>query len=167
MEFIPVFKTILVGKSSVGKTTASYRLSCGVYNENACYTIPCDFSSKVFKINDSKIKIQLWDTAGQERFRCLNHRFYKGASIAIVMFDIWNQESFNELEEWINNIELHWDPNVIVILVGNKSDKKEDRVVDFETAQSYANEYNIKYFEISVKDGSNFDELFKFACVAL
>ena len=88
MEFIPAFRIILLGKSSVGKTTASYRFNYGVYNENIYYTIGCEFYSKVYQFDDSKIKIQLWDTAGQERFRCLTSRYYKFGNIAMVMFDI-------------------------------------------------------------------------------
>ena len=130
-------------------------------------TIGCDFFTKLFTFDDAKIKLQIWDTAGQERFRWVTRMYYRFAGAALVVFDVWNQQSFEKVEEWINQLEFHWEPNVVLVLIGNKIDKKKEREVKYEEAKELANEYGMEYFESSAKDGDGVEEVFRYTAKSL
>lgn len=106
------------------------------------------------------IKLQIWDTAGQERFRTITSSYYRGAHGIIVVFDVTDQESFNNVKQWLNEIDRYANENVNKLLVGNKCDLEDKRVVEQSTAQAFAEEIGIPYIETSAKNATNVEEAF-------
>jgi Ras-related protein Rab-8A len=115
-------------------------------------------------LEQKKIKLQIWDTAGQERFRFITKTYYKGANGIIITFDLTNEDSFKNIKYWIKNIEQYSDYKVCKILVGNKSDREEDRIISFEEGSKLAEQYDMKYIETSAKDNKNIYKTF--SCIA-
>jgi len=106
------------------------------------------------------VKFEIWDTAGQERYRSLAPMYYRGAAAAIVVYDITNKDSFNGAKSWVKELQRRGDPNVIIALAGNKADLESRRKVEFEEANSYAEENGIFHIETSAKNANNVKELF-------
>lgn len=106
------------------------------------------------------MRLQLWDTAGQERFRSLIPNYIRDSSVAIVVFDLSNKQSFQNIKDWVQDVKNERGENAVIVVVGNKLDKKEDRLVTFEEASKEANEIGAAYLETSAKTGQNVDELF-------
>merc|ERR1712007_309513 len=106
------------------------------------------------------IKLQLWDTAGQERFRTITSSYYRGAHGIIVVYDVTDQESFNNVKQWLNEIDRYANESVNKLLVGNKSDLTEKKVVDYQTAKAFADELGIPFLETSAKNATNVEQAF-------
>ena len=157
-----IFKIILIGNSSVGKSSIIQRYIQKIFNDEYTCTIGVDFFMKTIDINDKLIKLQLWDTAGTERFKSITTGYYRGANAAFVVFDLTSRVSFNSISEWIQNYYNYSNPNSEknVVLIGNKSDLKESREITEEEINKFVVSNNIKYFETSAKNGENIDECF-------
>ena len=157
-----IFKIILIGNSSVGKSSIIQRYIQKIFNDEYTCTIGVDFFMKTIDINDKLIKLQLWDTAGTERFKSITTGYYRGANAAFVVFDLTSRVSFNSISEWIQNYYNYSNPNSEknVVLIGNKSDLKESREITEEEINKFVVNNNIKYFETSAKNGENIDECF-------
>ena len=106
------------------------------------------------------MKLQIWDTAGQERFRTITQTYYKGAMGIILAYDCTVEDSFNNVKNWVRQIELHASQNVEKVLIGNKADWLEKKVVSREMGESLAREYGMKFFETSAKTGENVQDTF-------
>ena len=106
------------------------------------------------------IKLQIWDTAGQERFRTITSSYYRGAHGIIVVYDVTDQESFNNVKQWLNEIDRYANENVNKLLVGNKSDLTAKKVVDYATAKAFADEIGIPFLETSAKSATNVEQAF-------
>ncbi|KAH0667544.1 hypothetical protein KY285_028750 [Solanum tuberosum] len=130
------------------------------YQESYISTIGVDFKIRTVEQDGKTIKLQIWDTAGQERFRTITSSYYRGAHGIIVVYDVTDQESFNNVKQWLSEIDRYATPNVNKILVGNKSDLVASRVVSYETAKAFADEIGIPFLETSAKDASNVEESF-------
>jgi len=163
-EYDFLFKIILVGDTKVGKSALMIRYVDETFTESMLSTIGVDFKMKSFTRNNKNIKIQLWDTAGQERFRSIISSFYRGAHAVIVCFDLTNRESFEHIVQWLNEIMKYGSTNVLVILVGNKSDLKNKIIIDSDEIEKFVKDKNLKYFITSSKTGDNIDSLFDFIC---
>ncbi|XP_008806672.1 ras-related protein RIC1-like isoform X3 [Phoenix dactylifera] len=143
-EYDYLFKLLLIGDSGVGKSCLLLRFADDSYLESYISTIGVDF----------------WDTAGQERFRTITSSYYRGAHGIIVVYDVTDQESFNNVKQWLNEIDRYASDNVNKLLVGNKCDLDADRVVSYETGKAFADEIGIPLLETSAKDATNVEKAF-------
>ena len=159
-----IFKLILIGSSGVGKSSILQRYIQKLFNAEYTCTIGVDFFMKTINIRDKSIKLQLWDTAGTEKFKSITTGYYRGANAAFVVFDLTSKSSFDSVSEWIENYYKYSNPDSEkhVILIGNKSDLKENREVTQEQIDNFTLNNKIKYFETSAKNGENIEECFYF-----
>jgi len=123
-------------------------------------TIGAAFLTQTVQLDDSTVKFEIWDTAGQERYRSLAPMYYRGAAAAIVVYDITNPDSFTGAKSWVKELQRRGDPNVVIALAGNKADLESRRKVEFEEANSYAEENGILHLETSAKNANNVKALF-------
>ncbi|EKE42576.1 Ras family protein [Entamoeba nuttalli P19] len=151
-------KVIMVGESSVGKTCCMNRYVSNEFAEQTKATIGVGVGSKEVEVEGKQIKLQIWDTAGQERFATLTGNYFRNAMAAIIMFDVSNKESFENIPNWVEQC-CKCDGKHIIFIAGNKIDL-EDRVVSKEEAEEKAKELKLKYFEVSAKTGDGIEDLF-------
>ncbi|KAG5550125.1 hypothetical protein RHGRI_015169 [Rhododendron griersonianum] len=148
-------------KGRVGKSCLLLRFSDGSFTTSFITTIGIDFKIRTIELDGKRIKLQIWDTAGQERFRTITTAYYRGAMGILLVYDVTDESSFNNIRNWIRNIEQHASDNVNKILVGNKADMDESkRAVPTSKGQALADEYGIKFFETSAKTNLNVEEVF-------
>uniref|UniRef100_A0A4W6EC09 Ras-related protein Rab-3 n=2 Tax=Lates calcarifer TaxID=8187 RepID=A0A4W6EC09_LATCA len=160
-NFDYMFKLLIIGNSSVGKTSFLFRYADDSFTSAFVSTVGIDFKVKTVFRNDKRIKLQIWDTAGQERYRTITTAYYRGAMGFLLMYDITNQDSFNAVQDWATQIKTYsWD-NAQVILVGNKCDLEDDRLVPTEDGQRLAEELGFQFFEASAKDNINVKQVFE------
>ena len=155
-----LFKILLVGNSSVGKSSLFLRFVDDIWNDVFVPTIGVDFKIKTLKINEKNVKLQIWDTAGQERFRTIISSYYRGAQGILLVFDVTEKESFESLNNWLIEIEKNANKNVVKILIGNKSDLEDKRVISYSQAKDFADSNGLKYVETSAKTNNNVTEAF-------
>jgi len=156
IEYDTLYKVILIGDACVGKTAILQRLVRNEFDPKSKPTIGVGFGSKVFKIGPDTIKLQLWDTAGQERFRAVTNTYYRGSAGIIVVFDITDRVSFNNLDKWIDEAKslVYSTADVPVYVFGNKADRNIDRSVTTVESKDYCNKKNVSYVEVSAKEDS-------------
>jgi Ras-related protein Rab-8A len=143
-----LIKLLLIGDSGVGKSCLLLRFSDGSFTTSFITTIGIDFKIRTIELDQKRIKLQIWDTAGQERFRTITTAYYRGAMGILLVYDVTDESSFNNIRNWIRNIEQHASDNVNKILIGNKADMDESkRAVPTAKGQALADEYGIKFFE--------------------
>ena len=137
---IPVedVKLLLIGDSGVGKSCLLLRFADDTYTESYISTIGVDFKIRTIELDGKCIKLQIWDTAGQERFRTITSSYYRGAHGIIIVYDITDEDSYNNVKQWLNEIDRYASEKVDKLLVGNKADLSDKRKVDAETAKEYA-----------------------------
>ena len=156
-------KIVLLGNINVGKTSIASRYCKNVFNEHHINTIGGAYQQqKVILSNGSAVKLHIWDTSGQERFRAMTNLYYRDAQVAILTYDVTNESSFSGIEFWINELKYKVEnDNMILCLVGNKSDAKEDeRKVSKIKGKNFAEENNMLFFETSAKNGDGVKDLF-------
>ena len=150
-------KIVLIGKNGVGKTSILSRYTKDIYDEGVQYTIGVEFFTKI--IDD--YKLQIWDLSGMERFKSIVRSYYNYCNIAILVFDITDVKSLNRLTEWIYDIREQNNEPVSFILVGNKSDKV-DQKMDQKIIDAFMTKYKLnQYFETSAKYGTGINEIFE------
>ncbi|ELK19182.1 cAMP-specific 3',5'-cyclic phosphodiesterase 4C [Pteropus alecto] len=160
-NFDYMFKILIIGNSSVGKTSFLFRYADDSFTPAFVSTVGIDFKVKTIYRNDKRIKLQIWDTAGQERYRTITTAYYRGAMGFILMYDITNEESFNAVQDWSTQIKTYsWD-NAQVLLVGNKCDMEDERVVSSERGRQLADHLGFEFFEASAKDNINVKQTFE------
>ncbi|KAJ7558242.1 hypothetical protein O6H91_04G030200 [Diphasiastrum complanatum] len=159
-EYDYLFKLLLIGDSGVGKSCLLLRFADDSYLESYISTIGVDFKIRTVELDGKSIKLQIWDTAGQERFRTITSSYYRGAHGIIVVYDVTDQESFNNVKQWLNEIDRYASDNVNKLLVGNKNDLTAKKVVDYETAKAFADEIGIPFLETSAKNATNVEQAF-------
>ena len=155
-----VFKLLLLGDSSVGKTSILLKYISNKFDESNISTMGVDYMEKIIDYNKFKIKLQIWDTSGEEKFRTITKNFYRNADGLLVVFDLTKKESFQNVGSWINEAEENND-KLKIILIGNKLDLKDGRIVTIDLAKKFAEKNNLKYIETSAKDGTNINESFQ------
>ena len=158
-----VYKVLLLGDSSVGKTCFLLRYCDKTFQDAHLSTIGLDYRLKSMTLKNKKnIKLQIWDTAGQDRFRAITKNYYKGANGIILIYDVTNLQTFENVKNWITQIREEANKNVVIFLAGNKADlPEESRAVQKEDGQKMAEEYNIPFQETSAKEGINVNETFQ------
>ncbi|XP_028549781.1 ras-related protein RIC1 [Dendrobium catenatum] len=155
-------KLLLIGDSGVGKSCLLLRFADDSYLDSYISTIGVDFKIRTVEQDGKTIKLQIWDTAGQERFRTITSSYYRGAHGIIVVYDVTDQESFDNVKQWLNEIDRYASENVNKLLVGNKCDRTANKVVSYETAKAFADEIGIPFMETSAKDATNVEHAFMF-----
>lgn len=155
-----LFKILLIGNVSVGKSSIFTKFTVNKYSELCTPTIGVDFKINTFKVGNKRVKFQIWDTAGQDRFRSVISSYYRGSHGIIIVFDITNRQSFDDIQTWITQI-CRYSKNANIILVGNKIDLENERQISYEEAKEYAYSLQIPYLEVSAKNDTNVDTIFK------
>merc|ERR1712226_36280 len=140
-----LFKTLIIGNSCVGKSNILLRFSENVFHESFLPTIGVDFKIKNVDVNDKLVKLHIWDTAGQERFKTITATYYKGAHGIILVYDITDRQSFQDIENWLEEIQKHASPNVAKLLVGNKCDLENERAVSVQEGREYAESLGMNF----------------------
>lgn len=155
-------KLVLLGHSGVGKSCIVLRFVRGQFDDNSKVTIGASFLSQTVALqDDTRVKFEIWDTAGQERYSSLAPLYYRGASAAVVVYDITNAESFQKARYWVKELLKHANPGIVIALVGNKSDLTNQREVSFQEAKEFAEANGMGMFiETSAKTADNINELF-------
>eukprot|EP01136_Pigoraptor_vietnamica_P000977 Opistho-1_new@2056 len=161
------FKLVFLGEQSVGKTSLITRFMYDSFDNTYQATIGIDFLSKTMYLEDRTVRLQLWDTAGQERFRSLIPSYIRDSSVAVVVFDITNRNSFLQTTKWIDDVRTERGNDVIIMLVGNKTDLADKRQVSIEEGEKKAKEMNVMFIETSAKAGYNVKQLFRRVAAAL
>ena len=152
------FKVVVVGDSGVGKTNLIKRFISNEFNLDSKATVGVEFISKNYKINNKIIKIEIWDTAGQERYKSITSAYYKGAKGAMIVYDVTNQTSFNNVDKWYFEIKEKASKNINLMLIGNKTDL--NKVISSEDAVNKAKSLNIPIMETSANNSSYVKEAF-------
>jgi len=173
-EYDYLFKILLIGNSGVGKSSLLFRFSEDKWEKEFIPTIGVDFVSniilifykknkklKTIEVDGKKAKLQIWDTAGQERFKNIQASYYKGANGILVVYDITNKESFENLSSWLIEIEKNGNKNVYKFLIGNKNDLEDQRVITKEQGDEFASINGMDFFETSAKTAYQVQEAFE------
>lgn len=152
-------KIIIIGESGVGKTAMLHKYITGNFRADHKSTIGADFHTNDLSVDNKTITLQIWDTAGQERFQSLGNAFYRGADACILVYDITDQDSFQQIEDWKQKFESQTQidnaKDYPFLLLGNKSDLKGQRKVSEQMGKDYASRHSMFFFETSAKDGNN------------
>ena len=156
-----VYKVLLLGDSTVGKTCFLMKYTDKSFQEVHMSTIGLDYRLKTMTLKNGKnIKLQIWDTAGQDRFRAITKNYYKGANGIILIYDVTSIQTYENVKNWITQIREEASKNVVIYIAGNKIDMEEERKVTTEEGQKLADEYGFPFIETSAKSGINIDETF-------
>lgn len=159
-DYDMLFKLLLIGDSGVGKSCLLLRFADDTYTESYISTIGVDFKIRTIELDGKTVKLQIWDTAGQERFRTITSSYYRGAHGIIIVYDITDRESFENVKQWLSEIDRYACENVNKLLVGNKSDMDSKRQVEYEEAKAFADEHGLPFLETSAKDATNVEKAF-------
>jgi len=156
-----LFKILVVGDSGTGKSSLVVRFADHTFDEDSVPTIGVDFKIKTIDLEDGKtVKLQIWDTAGQERFRTLSSSYYRGAHGVVIVYDTTTKSSFQNIPQWLREVERYSDAAVPKILVGNKNDLKTKREVDSESGKEFSSDLGIPFIETSAKSFTNVEAAF-------
>ncbi|XP_057301631.1 ras-related protein Rab-6A-like [Hydractinia symbiolongicarpus] len=161
------FKLVFLGEQSVGKTSLITRFMYDSFDSTYQATIGIDFLSKTMYLEDRTVRLQIWDTAGQERFRSLIPSYIRDSSAAVVVYDISSTNSFAQVDKWIEDVRAERGQDVVIILVGNKTDLTDKRRVSMEQGERRAKELGVLFIESSAKTGHNVKQLFRRVAAAL
>ena len=159
-----ILKIVIIGESSVGKTSIISQFVDKIFQEEIQSTVGGSFNSKTILCEDldKKVKLEIWDTAGQERYRSVTKMFYKDADIAVLVYDITNKDSYDELKNyWVEQVKDSTRKGTNLVIVANKSDLIEKEQVDEDESRNYARSINASFFVVSAKDSISVGELFK------
>ncbi|KAJ8899226.1 hypothetical protein K2173_012402 [Erythroxylum novogranatense] len=155
-----VFKIVLVGDSAVGKSQLLARFARNEFNIDSKATIGVEFQTKTLIVDHKIVKAQIWDTAGQERYRAVTSAYYRGAVGAMLVYDLSKRQSFDHVAKWLEELREHADNNIVIMLIGNKSDLGSLRAVPVEDAKEFAQKENLFFMETSALDATNVESAF-------
>jgi len=155
-----LFKLLLIGDSGVGKSCLLLRFADDTFTDTYISTIGVDFKIRTIELEGKVVKLQIWDTAGQERFRTITSSYYRGAQGIIIVYDITEENSYNNVKTWLSEIDCYANTSVNRLLVGNKVDLEAKRVVSSEDAQKFAEGLGIPFLETSARNAANVEEAF-------
>ncbi|GFY92259.1 RAB GTPase homolog A4D [Actinidia rufa] len=155
-----VFKIVLIGDSAVGKSQLLTRFARNEFNLDSKATIGVEFQTKTLVIDHKTVKAQIWDTAGQERYRAVTSAYYRGSLGAMIVYDITKRQSFDHVARWLDELRSHADKNIVIMLVGNKSDLGTLRAVPTDDAKEFAQRENLFFMETSALEATNVETAF-------
>ncbi|KAJ3733958.1 ras family-domain-containing protein [Lentinula guzmanii] len=156
-----LFKVVLIGDSGVGKSNLLSRFTRNEFNLESKSTIGVEFATRSINVDGKTVKAQIWDTAGQERYRAITSAYYRGAVGALLVYDIAKHATYVNVTRWLKELRDHADSNIVIMLVGNKSDLKHLRAVPTEEAKSFSSENGLSFIETSALDASNVESAFQ------
>eukprot|EP00927_Polykrikos_kofoidii_P085983 TRINITY_DN94_c0_g1_i2.p1 TRINITY_DN94_c0_g1~~TRINITY_DN94_c0_g1_i2.p1 ORF type:complete len:240 (+),score=40.79 TRINITY_DN94_c0_g1_i2:87-722(+) len=159
MSYAYLFKYIIIGDTGVGKSCLLLQFTDKRFRADHDLTIGVEFGARLVTIEDKQIKLQIWDTAGQESFRSITRSYYRGASGALLVYDISRRETFSHLTRWLEEARGHANANIAIMLIGNKCDL-ERREVSYEEGAQFAADNNLIFRETSAKTATNVEEAF-------
>jgi len=160
MSYAYLFKYIIIGDVSVGKSCLLLQFTDRRFQPVHDLTIGVEFGSRLVQLDGKPIKLQIWDTAGQEAFRSITRSYYRGAAGALLVYDVTRRDTFESLATWLEDARQHANPNITIMLIGNKSDLESRRVVSREEGQRFAQENGLVFLETSAKTAMNVEEAF-------
>ncbi|BEJ15650.1 hypothetical protein CspHIS471_0502550 [Cutaneotrichosporon sp. HIS471] len=164
-----LFKVVLIGDSGVGKSNREFsattcllsRFTRNEFNLESKSTIGVEFATRSINVDGKTVKAQIWDTAGQERYRAITSAYYRGAVGALLVYDIAKHSTYENVTRWLKELRDHADTNIVIMLVGNKSDLKHLRAVSTDEAKTFATEQGLSFIETSALDASNVEAAFQ------
>ena len=174
-EYDYLFKLLLIGNSSVGKSSLLFRFVENVWDDNFVPTIAVYFVNNIFnktififaqklktlEVNDKKVKLQIWDTVGQEKFKIITASYYRGVNGVLVVYDITDRDSFDNLNSWLIEIEKNANKNVYKLLIGNKCDLEDKRKVTYQEGKDFATSNGMQFIETSAKADTKVKDAFE------
>lgn len=155
------FKVCIIGAAGSGKTAMVDQLIKHEFHEETKTTVGVEYATLAFNVKDYTVQLEMWDTAGQEKYHSIAKTYFRNAKACVLVFDIADQKSFDEVTLWLNMFRQLADPNAYIILVGNKADLEEQRQVQSTQAQDFAKENLFEYVETSSVTGQNIKETFE------
>ncbi|KAK8479649.1 hypothetical protein V6N13_021263 [Hibiscus sabdariffa] len=155
-----VFKVVLIGDSAVGKSQILARFARNEFSLDSKATIGVEFQTRTIVIEHKSVKAQIWDTAGQERYRAVTSAYYRGAVGAMLVYDITKRQTFDHVPRWLEELRGHADKNIVIILIGNKSDLENQRAVPTEDAKEFAQKEGLFFLETSALESTNVETAF-------
>ncbi|KAG5727385.1 Ras-related protein Rab-11A [Termitomyces sp. T112] len=156
-----LFKVVLIGDSGVGKSNLLSRFTRNEFNLESKSTIGVEFATRSINVDGKTVKAQIWDTAGQERYRAITSAYYRGAVGALLVYDIAKHATYVNVTRWLKELRDHADSNIVIMLVGNKSDLKHLRAVPTDEAKAFSSENGLSFIETSALDASNVESAFQ------
>ena len=165
MNYDMKYQLLIIGDSTVGKTSILSRFTNGTFDSNYLATVGLDNFTKDEIIDNKTIRIKIWDTAGQERYRSLTKGFFRNADGIMLVYDVTNSDTYDNLKFWLQSIKNNMSGDmgeIPIIIIGNKIDCKDEREVNFQEAENFWKEQGYPYFETSAKTGENIEDTIKF-----
>ncbi|VDK64560.1 unnamed protein product [Onchocerca ochengi] len=161
MSYNYLFKIVIVGDHNCGKSCILLRFAENSFRQDHITTLGVDFKLKTIKLGRDKIRLELWDTAGMERYRTIYNSYYHSAHGVMCVYDLTDERSFDNLRNyWLKEIRMHAPSNAVLMLIGNKADLEDKRMVNFERAERLASQLGVSLYEVSAKTGINCDDAF-------
>ena len=155
-----IFKIVLIGDTSVGKTNILSKYLSNEFDPDSKATVGVEFGTRDFKIENNTVKVQIWDTAGQERYRSITNAYYKGAKGSLLVYDITNPKTFENVDKWLSDLKTNAEEKISVVLVGNKTDLESDRKISLEQGKEKAELFKLAFIETSALNGNNIEKAF-------
>uniref|UniRef100_A0A3P9CM48 small monomeric GTPase n=1 Tax=Maylandia zebra TaxID=106582 RepID=A0A3P9CM48_9CICH len=166
-KYDPCFIVVLIGDSGVGKSNLLSRFTRNEFNLESKSTIGVEFATRSIQVEGKTVKAQIWDTAGQERYRAITSAYYRGAVGALLVYDIAKHLTYENAERWLKELQDHADSNIVIMLVGNKSDLRHLRAVPTDEAKAFAEKHGLSFLETSALDSSNVELAFQTILTAI
>jgi Ras-related protein Rab-2A len=160
MSYAYLFKYIIIGDTGVGKSCLLLQFTDKRFQPVHDLTIGVEFGARMVTIDNKQVKLQIWDTAGQESFRSITRSYYRGAAGALLVYDITRRDTFKHLSRWLDEARQHSQSNMVIMLIGNKSDLEHRRAVSTEEGKSFAEEHGLIFMETSAKTAFNVEQAF-------
>ncbi|XP_010681762.2 ras-related protein RABA2a [Beta vulgaris subsp. vulgaris] len=160
-EYDYLFKVVLIGDSGVGKSNLLSRFTRNEFCLESKSTIGVEFATRTLQVEGRTVKAQIWDTAGQERYRAITSAYYRGALGALLVYDTTKPTTFDNVSRWLKELRDHADANIVIMLIGNKTDLKHLRAVATEDAQSFAEKEGLSFIETSALEATNVEKAFQ------
>ncbi|KNA15493.1 hypothetical protein SOVF_097750 [Spinacia oleracea] len=155
-----LFKVVLIGDSGVGKSNLLSRFTRNEFSLESKSTIGVEFATRSLNVDEKVIKAQIWDTAGQERYRAITSAYYRGAVGALLVYDVTRHATFESVERWLKELRDHTDPNIVVMLIGNKADLRHLVAVQTEDGKTFAENESLYFMETSALEATNVENAF-------
>lgn len=155
-----VFKVVLIGDSAVGKSQLLNRFARNEFTLDSKATIGVEFQTRTIMVDQKTVKAQIWDTAGQERYRAVTSAYYRGAVGAMLVYDVTKRQTFDHIARWLEELRSHADNNIVIMLIGNKTDLATLRAVPTEDAKEFAEKEGLFFLETSALEATNVDTAF-------
>ena len=154
-------KLLLIGNAYVGKTLIVQKFLDNTFSKTTMTTVGVDLQYKVLDINGKKVKYLIWDTAGEDRMKTMTYAYYRGCHVVLIVYDVTSKKSFENVTTWVECVDKFAKSNVLRILVGNKTDLEDKRVISKEEGKKLAEENGLKFYEISAKTMNGLVEMFE------